>query len=645
MASNLDDLLSQIDSLSSSYSKDPPLSLPEKILGYGRSIGSGLSLNFEDEIEAAIAAPFTDLTYDQELDKIRKEQARFKEKTNYLDNAVEMGAAYFNPFNLLSKLGKAAGIVAPAIEEGSIISKVLGSPTLKLAATNPVTQGAVSGLGAAEGVEDILPAVGGGALAGAASSAISGTLGSILEKSARQADRLKLSAFGVKAKDVGNQLRKLDNAGAMPETIEKLPLLKTLDELAKNKVISVDDDILVNAGKVAQVQKPIIDIVDTILKKANPKVPISKDIPLPNSEKFINGLTGTAREEAEATLLKELYAIESQMQNGGSLLDLQRAKVGLGKVWDDNPYKPSLYKTLRQDIRQEIENRVAKSGGSSEVLKAANRKWGDLEELKDVFKGQARQDLQGDIVEDAFGQIRTSGGAGSLNIISSTTGSPIPAMLGALGSAVRTNAGKYKLAQMIEEFQTPLSIAGRALPELGKARVGAQAYLGTRETPSIEDLKNNKAIKIEDPNKLKNLLDDLAKLSETKISTNDSLFEEDGKPTLRLLDAIKQVESSGNPNAIGPVIEAGSHKGERAKGAYQFLDSTAKQYGIDPFDEQSARQGAFELLRDNYSATNDPFAAIAAYNRGVGNIKQDISSGRGIQNLEYVFKVLKAAGL
>src|SRR5438270_793368 len=64
-----------------------------------------------------------------------------------------------------------------------------------------------------------------------------------------------------------------------------------------------------------------------------------------------------------------------------------------------------------------------------------------------------------------------------------------------------------------------------------------------------------------------------------------------------LQEAIIQVESGGNPKAIGPSIP--KYKGtedEHALGLGQFLPSTARQYGIDPLNEDDARKGVSRHL-------------------------------------------------
>jgi transglycosylase-like protein with SLT domain len=82
-----------------------------------------------------------------------------------------------------------------------------------------------------------------------------------------------------------------------------------------------------------------------------------------------------------------------------------------------------------------------------------------------------------------------------------------------------------------------------------------------------------------------------------------------------LLDAIRHVESGGDPRAVGPPTRFG-----RALGPYQFLPSTARQYGIDPFDEPQAREGARRYLSDLHAQFGNWPEAIAAYNWGPSNV-------------------------
>ena len=106
----------------------------------------------------------------------------------------------------------------------------------------------------------------------------------------------------------------------------------------------------------------------------------------------------------------------------------------------------------------------------------------------------------------------------------------------------------------------------------------------------------------------------------------------------KLLDAIKQVESNGNANAVGPQTKYGT-----AKGAYQFLDSTAKQYGLDDktvFDEPKAREAAKKHM--NYllkKFDGDVTKAVAAYNWGEGNLDKNGLDKLPTETRNYVGKV------
>jgi soluble lytic murein transglycosylase-like protein len=109
-----------------------------------------------------------------------------------------------------------------------------------------------------------------------------------------------------------------------------------------------------------------------------------------------------------------------------------------------------------------------------------------------------------------------------------------------------------------------------------------------------------------------------------------------------LLDALKLVESGGNPNAIS---KAG------AKGPYQFMDATAKQYGVqDPFNEDQSRAGADKMLSHLTEKYGDTTKALQAYNWGEGNMDAYIKTGKGAkgqpmpqETQDYAGKVLNKA--
>lgn len=75
-----------------------------------------------------------------------------------------------------------------------------------------------------------------------------------------------------------------------------------------------------------------------------------------------------------------------------------------------------------------------------------------------------------------------------------------------------------------------------------------------------------------------------------------------------VLKAIAMTESAGNPKAVS---KAG------AKGLMQFMDATAKEYGVeDPFDPVQSIRGAKRYMEYLIKRFGDLRLALAAYNRG-----------------------------
>lgn len=89
------------------------------------------------------------------------------------------------------------------------------------------------------------------------------------------------------------------------------------------------------------------------------------------------------------------------------------------------------------------------------------------------------------------------------------------------------------------------------------------------------------------------------------------LEQQHGLPAGILTNLVYQ-ESRGNPSARSPV---------GAKGLCQFMDGTAKQYGVDVTSPASSAQGAARYLEDLMDRFNgDSDKAIAAYNCGQARV-------------------------
>ncbi|WP_387690771.1 transglycosylase SLT domain-containing protein [Photorhabdus sp. RM71S] len=88
-----------------------------------------------------------------------------------------------------------------------------------------------------------------------------------------------------------------------------------------------------------------------------------------------------------------------------------------------------------------------------------------------------------------------------------------------------------------------------------------------------------------------------------------------------LLRGVAMTESTGNPNAIGPQTKYGS-----AKGMFQFIDSTARSFGLtsdDVFNPDKSAEAAAKYLSQMLKTHNgDIEKALASYNWGIGNVQK-----------------------
>ena len=111
-----------------------------------------------------------------------------------------------------------------------------------------------------------------------------------------------------------------------------------------------------------------------------------------------------------------------------------------------------------------------------------------------------------------------------------------------------------------------------------------------------------------------------------------------------LYEAVKQVESSGGKNLIGPETKYG-----RAKGPVQLLDSTGRAYheklGLkgeyNPFDEGQSRaifEAKMKDLLKHYDGNME--LAILAYHTGEGNVDKGKIGPQGRAYVPAVFAAL-----
>lgn len=472
MADDLAALLAQID-----QARAPePLSVAENILGYSRSYLDGPTFNFEDNAEAGIAGLFRSLfsndksiseNYADKLAEVRAQQDRFKAANPITSAITEIGSSLvLNPLGEINALAKTG--------TGAI-------PLAARFATGAPVQGGLAAAGMADG-ENTFQEAGKGAILGSATSAIANMFGRGMRAAGVNADRFKLSAFGVGSADISKQLRKMDSSDlASLGAVDEIPIVETLNKYEKAGVVDAGRSMLENFKNVFGTQKSIASALTGVLKSVDNVIPPDPRFNTPITDRFIGRLSGTAREKADAAATKEFNSLLSQM-GSGTLQDFQKAKIGLNYKWDENPYTDDIIKALRSDLRQEIENRTnqaAKLGLVSPTVagqvKSLNSEWGNLAELGDVFKKRIATRYGGNAIEDIISSGRTSGGVGTLNNASANTGNPIYAGLGALLTAARGPEALSTLGDVTRVLKNPLIATGEVLPEVVTGRTAAQA--------------------------------------------------------------------------------------------------------------------------------------------------------------------------
>lgn len=656
---------------------DPDLSIPEMILGASRSYLAGPTFNYADNIEAALGAALNDNTYDEELALIRDQQDRFKRKAGYADDVLEFASGMV--LNPLDKLGK-------VVKAGKTVLSAPGVQTAARLVASAPSQAALTSAGAADG-EDVLAKAAMGGAVGTAGSVIGSIAGKALSETARQADRLKLSAYGITNAQLTKQLRDLKAAGVNVKSVDEIPLLNTLKAMEQSGVISAADDVLTNASKVKGVRDDLGIKLHEYVQELDKVIPAEKDWGWGQTLKEIDGLSGAAKEQAENIALRELAALEKQIGTG-SLASLQAAKMGLRFTGKEDPgVGGAIVDAIRRDLRQAIETRIdnAASRGlidqsNTGLIKNMNREWGDVEELYGNLYAKGASDLNGDLVNDALGQIRTSGGTGSLNVASAASGSIIPSIVGGALNATSANEVKSTIADLLLDpaINKPLQAIGDAIPNILTGRNTAQVYSTPRDgrtsapytqsrgsaNSSSKDVNqesassqnaNSKSDANQQQMTEQEFLELYRKSKGGKAQQISSNVEPDdidlamaslyGSPDpdtdlggINIEDLVRAVvskESNGNQSALSP-------KG--ARGRMQLMPETAKELGVDPYDPIENIIGGTKYLVQNFKENegDDALALmLARYNAGPGAVqKYGNSIPPFAETQDYVEKIL-----
>ena len=172
---------------------------------------------------------------------------------------------------------------------------------------------------------------------------------------------------------------------------------------------------------------------------------------------------------------------------------------------------------------------------------------------------------------------------------------------------------------------------------LAIAEAAKQSAAGLRtNTKEADENAKAKEKAAKETEKLNKQLQVNAKVQSNAAKYNFAGIESQYQLPSGLLSAINMQESRGNADAIGPMTKYG-----KAKGGFQFLDGTAKRFGLvgnAVFDTGKSAEAAAKYFQFLYQKFGTWEKAISAYHAGEGNVER--GTGLGPINREYVKNVL-----
>lgn len=355
-----------------------------------------------------------------------------------------------------------------------------------------------------------------------------------------------------------------------------------------------------------------------------------KDLAVPSLD---NAKAFAAKHWGEPGLADKAKAYEdliSQHWDGTiqGLNDAKRVFQGIGFSSNSTTTEKKLVRIIAYDLRKSTENAVANTLGqdAAEKLSMLNSMQGEhsklVEVLEDAKLGGAAKELP------QKPSSLTPGLMSGLGVVGSATAGNFNPMLAAIGTkfveqAANTPAGRQAISATLSKTGNVLSNVPKLAPPATRILSYGTGHVLSSEQEARRDKSDqrqtalparaasgNQARPSRDPKT------DRVGLLSSPNSAPKSVSNQANKSEIDLiLDAVKQVESGGRKSAVST---AG------AKGPYQLMDATAKDYGVsDVFDEKDARAGAKEKLLDDLTYFNgDMELALAAYNAGRGRVNK-----------------------
>lgn len=477
-----------------------------------------------------------------------------------------------------------------------------------------------AGYGAAYGagneqvpMEDKVGAAGKGALFGSLFSPAVTLAGAALGKVAEKAPGI---ARSIDRKSIGAR------QGDYAKTANDVSLVSLpsgqIESLTKNAI----DDLL-TTGKLGTTRDPVQMIKAADFESSNLAQEIGQKIAnydlsggppifptFQRARQYLNAGKAPAHELPRYRKILDDLQQSIRDEGKGSLRYLQQQKIALEDKWDPTDKVASkFWRSVYSEIQGHIENAVPEVRGLNQELRKYIL-------VKPILQRGLARDETSEGLGSLWQLMRTSGGVGVPFLAGVAAGMP-GAGLAAAGTlaAAKTPRGMAAMSDAVEAIG---GVAGRASSAQLSPRLSGQ--LGSFFAQGNSVFKPESASVFGEKPKAPKT-PEVVQVSRGKEDT-DVIPPADQQSFDLLLDAIEHVESRGNAKAVSSV---------GAKGAYQLMDETGKEYHrklklndpYDPFDKAQAREIAQAIIKDYLRMFDgDIEKAVLAYHTGPGNVKK-----------------------
>lgn len=406
----------------------------------------------------------------------------------------------------------------------------------------------------------------------------------LLDKEASQFDRKGLQT---RQSDYGSKsdTRTIETPERGIETFTKNKLDSLLEEGALGKSRNPQKLTKVVNEKL----KTLGNEVDTIISSYDKKIADGAAPPavpdFTGARAYIQ--SGKVPADLIESYLERLNKIESNIvENGGGKLDyLQKQKTAFGKSWNPaDAIKSNFDRQIYTDLKKSIESYAPE-------VKPINQELSKYLTVEPIVNRSLKASENSSLANKLRDIMWTTGGVGAPTLVGSMLGGPAGAATGAaVGVASRMLASPTGQA-MIARGLRNVSGGLKAIPEVPNL-AGIPLKLGTQNAQtnnnSYSDLFSKK--KVNEPTKETAQTRDVGK---SNISAVESVIDQDP-----YLSTLYEVESGRNPLAKNPTSSA--------KGAFQFIDSTAKAVGLDdPYDLEKSFVAIKRLTDENRARFGD----------------------------------------